>query len=73
MSKTITILHDGEPITHMAGSYGDYKTVCGCDGNDEFAGQLPAKVQRKKVTCDHCWLIWQYAQDFKASDFRIKK
>lgn len=66
----ITILHDGEPITHMAEQGGSYATVCGIDGDDKCVGQEPTTTDpRSKINCRDCKNTWEICQEFKRSDF----
>lgn len=70
-SMKITILQDGEPITHMRADYGSYATVCGVDGDDSGVGQSPTETdQRSKINCQDCKLTWEACREFKAKDFQ---
>jgi len=69
--SVITILHDGEPITHIATTYGAYATLCGVDGDDSFVGQAPTETKDgAKIDCNDCFIMWKECQKFKARDFK---
>lgn len=68
--KTITVLHDGEPITHISAQGGAYATLCGVDGDDSKVGQVPTQTDpRSKINCFDCRATWNTCRGIKLSDF----
>lgn len=72
--KKVTVVIDGESLTHIHGVIHDYATLCGLDGSDEKVGQSIAETTKDaKVNCQHCIAIWAEARSWKPSDFDQKQ
>lgn len=77
MNKGITVIDDGEKLTHLPCAAGDYATLCGLDGNDFPVRGGRADVDQRtvetpdgqKITCKHCWAIWNECKAWRVSDF----
>ena len=70
MKDKITIIVDGDPLTHIAGGLLDFATFCGLDGNDPAIGQLTVQTPvGAKVNCPDCKRLWEMAKPWRESDF----
>lgn len=68
----VAVRVDGDVTVHMAGTVGDYDTICGLDANDIQVGHEPATVPkggRARIDCDACWAIWNTARSYTRKDF----
>ena len=62
----------GEIVFHAKAAIpGDYPTLCGVSLNDSMFEEVEAK-DTQKITCTHCWALFNAAKNFKVSDFSKK-
>jgi len=71
MSRYIVASRDvesGEVILHQSGGYAGYHTVCGISLDDAQyeTADVPSNA---RITCKHCWSIYQDMLRVTASDF----
>lgn len=67
----VAIICDGVRQVHAIDTTGNYATLCGLDGNDEFVRQMGADLEgdKDKIDCPQCWSIWVTATRYKRRDF----
>lgn len=70
--RLVTVVMDGEMLTHLPGAIFDYATLCGMDGNDDARDVNQSTIPTPlgaRVNCDHCRLIWEECRNWRTSDF----
>lgn len=63
----ISISCDGQVDTHIMGAVGDYATICGLDGDDEYINQSIVDSVSDEVDCSLCQAIWAKCRKIKPS------
>jgi len=72
MSRYVAVQIDGEVTIHIPHTYGNYATLCGLDGDDEYFSVNQKTVptpKGKKVNCEACLSIWKTCQEYTKKDF----
>ena len=67
--RMIAVITDGVLEVHAAG-LGNFATLCGLDGNDPDASQIPAPLpMNPRIDCPQCFSAWKAWRTFSARDF----
>lgn len=69
-NKFVAVKINGIVSVHLPHTNGNYYTLCGLDGSDEYVGQEIVDVPiGAKVDCTDCLHIWEVCKLFTARDF----
>lgn len=70
MTKYVAVKVEGVINVHLPHTDGNYYTLCGLDGADEWVEQEIVGVPKgAKVDCVHCLRIWETCKEFSKKDF----
>jgi hypothetical protein len=58
---------------HMMGTWNDYATLCGIDGDDPICNQFGVTFGKstQKIDCPACLATWKRCQEYKIRNFLV--